>query len=211
VKPFTRGRFADLPEKPRRPHHYNQSRGAEIHLRSEPFGPIDVHYRELGSGPPLLLVHGLMTSSYSWRYIMDALGGNPRAWAHRNVHYFDESLKSLEEAAEYGDPLATEEGAGAFIRYLWHTFDPKELRQFMRALAEKPFPVPLLLVYSRQDPLVPPVIGERLQRATAAPLLWLDDTSHFAHVDTPEKVLEAMRDFLDPEKGKLSGRRADPT
>ena len=32
-----------------------------------------VHYRELGSGPPLLLVHGLMTASYSWRYVAPKL------------------------------------------------------------------------------------------------------------------------------------------
>jgi pimeloyl-ACP methyl ester carboxylesterase len=298
TKPFQRGRFDDLPEKPRRPHRYFESRGAEVRVESAHFGPVAVHYREVGQGPPLLLVHGLMTTSYSWRYVLDELGrefrviapdlpgcgrsdkpsvrysgpqlaqlvldfqqalgirgcltvGNsmggylcmraaqldpgafsrlvnihspgpsgaryvalhtalslpplrallswwvrraPRKWAHRNVHYFDESLKSLEEAGEYGDPLATEEGAGAFIRYLWHTFDPAELRQFMRDL--QPLAMPLLLLYSRQDPLVPPSVGPQLQSKTGAELQWLEDTSHFAHVDTPEKVLAVMRPFL---------------
>jgi hypothetical protein len=44
------------------------------------------------------------------------LRGSDRA--HRNVHYYDESLKSLEEAREYGEPLATASGAESFIRYL---------------------------------------------------------------------------------------------
>jgi pimeloyl-ACP methyl ester carboxylesterase len=298
VKPFQRGRFEELPEKPRRPHRYFESRGGEVRIQSADFGEVDIHYREAGSGPPLLLIHGLMTTSYSWRYVLDdlardfrviapdlvgcgrsgkpqarysgpalarsilevqrALGisgclcvGNsmggylcmraaqmepaafkrlvnihspgpsgaryvalhaalsvpplrrllqwwvrraPRRWAHRNVHYYDESLKSLEEAAEYGDPLATEEGAGAFLRYLWQAFDPSELKQFMREL--KPLAMPLLLLYSRQDPLVPPSVGPALQAKTNAELVWLEQTSHFAHVDTPEKVLAAMRPFL---------------
>jgi pimeloyl-ACP methyl ester carboxylesterase len=119
----------------------------------------------------------------------------PRKWAHRNVHYFDESLKSIEEAAEYGDPLATKEGAATFIRYLWHTFDPRELREFTASLP-KPFPIPLMLLYSKMDPLVPPPIGNLLHEKTGAPLVWLEDTSHFAHVDTPEKVLEAVKAFF---------------
>src|SRR5262249_27265722 len=98
----------------------------------------------------------------------------PRRWAHRNVHYYDESLKSLEEAAEYGDPLAPPEGSAAFIRYLWHTFAPSELRGFVRALDAATFPVPLLLLYSTRDPLVPPSVGAALARLVpAARLVWM--------------------------------------
>jgi pimeloyl-ACP methyl ester carboxylesterase len=301
VTPFQRGRFEDLPERPRRPHRWSELPSAEIRVSSSGFGDVAVSYREAGAGPPLLLVHGLMTTGYSWRYVIDdlardhrviapdlpgcgrsakprvrysgdalarlilelqqALGirgcaviGNsmggylcmraalldpaamsrlvnihspatpgarygllhaalslpplrallgwwirraPRRWAHRNVHYHDESLKSLEEAAEYGDPLGSRDGSEAFIRYLWHTFAPAELRGFVRALAAAPFPIPLLLLYSRTDPLVPPAVGAALSRLVpAAELVWLDDTSHFAHVDTPEKVLAPARAFL---------------
>ena len=34
--------------------------------------------------PPLLLVHGLMTTSYSWRYLLGRLGG--RFWVQRSSH-----------------------------------------------------------------------------------------------------------------------------
>jgi pimeloyl-ACP methyl ester carboxylesterase len=301
-RPFSRGRFDQLPATPKRAHRYFDVPARTLTLESAAFGSIDVHYRELGSGPPLLLIHGLMTTSYSWRYVLDdlardwrvivpdlpgcgrseksvaapysgavlaqfildfqrALGvhgcdvvGNsmggylcmraaltderafrrvvnihspgppdwrhyvmhgglsipgvrpllswwirraPRRWAHKNVHYYDESLKSIEEAAEYGDPLGTPEGARTFIHYLWQTFAPGDLKRFLRELEAKPFPVPLLLLYSRQDPLVPPSVGPALHKLVpAAQLEWLEETSHFAHVDTPEPVLAAVRRFL---------------
>ena len=276
-------------------------------VASSAFGNIGIHVRELGDGPPLLLVHGLMTTSYSWRYVIEplaktrrvvafdlpgcgrsdkpagaryfapalatflvelvgALGlrgcdvvGNsmggylcvraaladggafarlvdihspgvpdwryrvlggalampgmraalswwvrraPQRWAHKNVHYFDESLKSLEEAAEYGDPLAGADGAGAFVSYLGDAFRPRDIAAFVAELARRreanePFPVPLLLLYSRKDPLVPPRVGEALHALVpSARLEWIEDTSHFMHVDTPDAVLRALAGFL---------------
>ena len=126
----------------------------------------------------------------------------PQRWAHRNVHYFDETLKSIEEAAEYGDPL----GVGR-RRARVHRLPQGRVRaarhgrvrapSSRRAAPRKqPFAVPLLLLYSRQDPLVPPSVGERLHALVPdAPLVWLEATSHFAHVDTPEAVVRrAARD-----------------
>jgi pimeloyl-ACP methyl ester carboxylesterase len=278
-----------------------------VTVASSAFGRVGIHVREAGEGPPLVLVHGLMTTSYSWRYLIeplaksrrvlaidlpgcgrsdkpagaryfapalaaflveliDALGvrgcdviGNsmggylcmraaladgaafgrlvdihspgvpdwryralggalgmpgmraalswwvrraPQRWAHKNVHYFDESLKSLEEAAEYGDPLASADGAGAFVSYLGDAFRPRDIAAFVAALAARrdagtPFPVPLLLLYSRRDPLVPPRVGEALHALVpSARLEWIEDTSHFMHVDTPEAVLRALANFL---------------
>jgi pimeloyl-ACP methyl ester carboxylesterase len=256
----------------------------------------------MGSGPPLLLVHGLMTSSYSWRYVLEplaerfeviapdlpgagastacperphtaaalaaflgevqralaidgcraignSLGGylclrlaadEPRAfsklvllhppafpdvrlralnlafkipgtrsvlralvhrdplrWAHRNVHYHDESLKSLEEARAYGGPLSTAEGVGAFARYLADTLHPREMARFAKRLQASPPDTPMLLLYARQDPMVPPSVGPRLAALLPrARFEWLDESSHFAHVDTPELVLEHVLPFL---------------
>jgi len=301
-RPFKQGRFEDLPELPRRPHAYDRARTEDVDLDSVPFGRVRVHVRRMGSGPPLFLVHGLMTSGYSWRYVLEplsqhfeviapdlpgagastacpdrphtaaalatflgevqralgiegcaaignSLGGylclrravdDPRAfsrlvllhppafpdlrlralslafklpgtrsllralvhrdpirWAHRNVHYHDESLKSLEEARRYGDPLSTVEGVGAFARYLADTLDPREMATFVRTLQERPPETPMLLLYARQDPMVPPSVGPRLAALLPrARFAWLDDSSHFAHVDTPELVLEHVLPFL---------------
>jgi pimeloyl-ACP methyl ester carboxylesterase len=306
-RPFERVPFADLPALPKRPHPYGETEAREVTTTSSRLGALRIHYREVGSGPPLLLVHGLMTTSYSWRYViaplrerfrliipdlpgcgrsepappgaydaasvaawigdfqralgiegclaignsmggylcmrlalaragafarlvnihspafpdakLDLLGAlmqvpgtralaaflariDPLRWAHRNVHYFDEELKSLEEAHAYGDPLATREGSRAFASYLAETMAPSALRAFTRELRDRSgqgqaFPVPLLLLYADQDPLVAPQNGARLHALLpGAELAWIEDSSHFAHVDTPEKVVDRVLPFL---------------
>lgn len=302
--PFVRGRFADLPSKPRKPHDYQATEAEELTMRSAPFGEIRIHYRTIGQGPPLLLVHGLMTSSYSWRYVMkplsahfrviapdlpgsgksdtptdrpyrapayaewlvefvDALGirgaravGNslggylsmlavlrspglfsdlvnlhspgvpearlralaavlaipgvqrglaaymrsrPQRWVHQNVHYYDETLKSAEEAQEYGAPLASVQGSRAFARILSEVLLPADLEQGLAALSAAPFPIPLLLVYARQDPMVPPEHGETFHRLIeGSKLLWLEKSSHFPQVDCPEKLVRLLLEHFRP-------------
>jgi len=306
-RPWKRLPFAELPRVPPRPHPYFTAASKEVTVPSVRLGRLRIHYREVGSGPPLLLVHGLMTSSYSWRYLLEPLGrhyrlvvpdlpgsgqsdgpppgsfgaaaiaawvfdfqralgiegcraiGNslggylcmrlalaepgafsrlvnihspafpdarqkllsailalpgtralaaylarrdPLRWAHRNVHYYHEELKSLEEAHAYGDPLSSLQGSRAFACALAETLAPRDLRAFTEDLTARrargePFPVPLLLLYARRDPLVDPRNGPRLQSLIPeAKLIFIDETSHFAHVDTPERVVEEVLPFL---------------
>jgi pimeloyl-ACP methyl ester carboxylesterase len=298
--PFQRGRFDELPELPRIAHPYFASEARTVRA-----GSIDTHVRVFGNGPPLLLVHGLMTSSYSWRYVLaplgetftcyapdlpgngrtppppgrydpdqfarwigdviDALGirgcatvGNsmggylcarlaladpgamsrlvnvhspgvpewrlyalraltavpgvraliatlarraPERWAHKNVHYWDESLKSREEAREYGAPLATRDGSRAFVEHLTGVMAPGPIRAFQRALRDRKqrglsFPIPLLHLYAERDPMVPPRFGDVMAERTGAPLVRLREASHFAHVDNPRVFLDAALPFL---------------
>lgn len=127
---------------------------------------------------------------------------DPRRWAHRNVHYYDETLKSLEEAREYGDPLASEAGARSFLRYLADSLDPGELAQLATELKRRRdrgqgFPSPLLLLYAREDPVVPPEIGPKLHRLIPdADFRRLENSSHFAQVDSPDQVATIAREFL---------------
>ena len=305
--PFRRGRFDQLPDAPRRPHTYFASDGRDVTVDSRALGRMKAHVRVHGSGPPLLLVHGLMTSSYSWRYVLEPLGrrftlyapdlpgngrsdrplapryhpdaladwigevqvalgirgsaviGNsmggylcmrlalrdpgamsrlvnlhspgvpearlyalgaalalpgmkslvawlarrkPEEWAHRNVHYFDESLKSREEAREYGAPLARRDGARAFVKHLGETMAIGPIRAFFRELGARHqrgerFPIPLLLVYAEQDPMVPPRFGDLLAaRIPDARLVRLAEASHFAHVDAVERFVPPVLEFL---------------
>jgi pimeloyl-ACP methyl ester carboxylesterase len=126
----------------------------------------------------------------------------PERWAHKNVHYFDERHKSLEEAREYGAPLATLEGSRAFARHLAETVAPGPMRQLIRELEAlrsegRPFPVPLLLVYARRDPMVSPDNGARLHELIpGSKLCWLEDSSHFPQVDSPERLVELIFDFV---------------
>jgi pimeloyl-ACP methyl ester carboxylesterase len=306
-RPFVQGRYEALPQVPRLPHGYAATQAHELIMDSRAFGPMRVHYRELGDGPALLLIHGLMTSSYSWRYVAErlarrhrvimpdlpgaglsdkpaersfhpdaladwigefqralgisgcltvgnSLGGylcmrlalrepeamsrlvnihspalplprfralrlglsvpgvpgllaryirrDPYRWVHRFVHYYDESLKSQEEAAAYGTPLASPAGAACLVRFLQDTCDPRVFQAFVGQLHDrrtqgKPFPVPLQLVYSRQDPMVPPAVGAALMALVPeAEGHWLAETSHFAHVDSPDRLLDVIEPFL---------------
>ncbi len=272
-------------------------------VKSRHFGDVTLSARRMGEGEPLVLVHGLMTSSYSFRYVLaplaehfevivfdlpgdgrsdapdvpydaqnvadligetfDALGlraprviGNsmggylcmwlalrrpdamsrlvnlhspglatprmdalelalgwlpgarrivdrlvsrdPERWAFRNVHYWDETLKSREEAREYAAPLRTPEGRKAFTRYLGDTLKASTMRRFEHMLAERgSLPIPLQLIYARRDPMVPPSVGARLSELVpSAPITWLERGSHFAHVDAPDAFLAAALPFL---------------
>jgi pimeloyl-ACP methyl ester carboxylesterase len=306
VPPFKRLPFDTLPDKPHRPHHFLELPVEKVTIDSRVLGRLAIAVRQRGDGPPVLLLHGLMTSGYSWRYVIDELAarfrvivpdlpgngdseppaapltpealttflgeliaalhirgcfcvGNSmagylcmrlalddagvfarlvnihspalptlqlralklvmslpgaravlrrmvhrdtRRWVHRNVHYYDESLKSLEEARVYGTPLESDAGVRAFASYLADTMAPRGFRQFLATLRQRraqglPFPVPLLHLYARQDPLVPAWIGPRIAELTQSPLEWLDATSHFMHVDTPAPVIAHLLAFLD--------------
>ncbi len=278
-------------------------------VHSVALGPIATHVVSYGprDAPPLLLIHGLMTTGYSWRYLFEPLGerfrlivpdlpgagrsaipaagrrlsgsalgtfigelqdalgiggcatvGNslggslclrsalqdparfarlavihapmfeprlvalhlalavpgvgavlarvvrhdPLRWAHRQIHYYDESLKSLEEAHEYGDPLASADGARAFVRYLNDPLAPRPLCTLERELRRRRdsgagFPLPLMLVYAREDPTVPPKAGRRLQALVPdSDFHWMGETSHFPQVDRPQRLAELLTDFL---------------
>lgn len=298
MHPFEQLPVAALPARPHRPHRYFELEQREVVVTSE-WGPCRTHVRFAGKGPPLLLLHGLMTAGYSWRYVLDGLGehfsliipdlpcagrsertdrgcrphevgqwlsglqralgirgcpiiGNsmggylamvwalqdpqatsrvvnlhgpgfveprlhalkavlalpgsrrllrlliesdPRRWVQKNVHYYDESLKSLEELDEYAAPLLGRDGAAALARVLSQTMDPEPMAAFQQELSD--FPVPLQLIYAAQDPLVPPAYGHRYaKRIPGAQLVMLEHGSHFAHVDAPEAFLAAVLPFL---------------
>ncbi|MBK6575735.1 MAG: alpha/beta hydrolase [Sandaracinaceae bacterium] len=304
--PFQQLPFAALPALPRIPHPYFSTPARELSLHSTAFGDVRVHCRVHGSGPPLLLVHGLMTSSYSFRYVLEPLGqhftvyvpdlpgsgrssmpdrsyhpdryaeflgelidalgirgcrtvGNslggylamrlalrdrgamsrllnlhspgiplprlhalrmalglplsesvlqrvialhPERWVQRNVHYYDETLKSREETREYGAPLSTRAGRHAFHRILKETLDVREMTAFEAQLCARRergarFPVPLMLMYAERDPMVPPEVGERMRALVPdAEFVKLREGSHFAHVDAPRVFLESAVPFL---------------
>ncbi len=310
--PFQQLPFGALPATPRVPHPYFATPSRELSLDSRVFGQVRVHCRVLGSGPPLLLLHGLMTSSYSFRYVLEPLaqhftvyvpdlpgsgrssmpdrsyhpdayadfvgelidhlgirgcavvgnsmGGyitmrlalrdptamsrllnlhspgvrlprlhalrvalglpvseavlqqviavSPERWVQRNVHYYDETLKSREETREYAAPLSTRAGRRAFHRILKDTLDVREMAVFEDQLRVRrdrglPFPVPLMLMYAPRDPMVPAEVGDRMRALVpGATFVKLREGSHFAHVDAPRAFLDSAVPFLRGADGE---------
>jgi pimeloyl-ACP methyl ester carboxylesterase len=301
TQPFRQLAFEEVPEAPSVAHRWADVTHRDVTIRCEGLGATRIAVAEYGSGPPMVLVHGLMTAGYSFRYVLELLGaryrllipdlpgagrsehpdvylgpdvlaraivatidalgargapviGNsmggylcmraalldpeaigrlvnlhspgvptarmialrwalrvtpsraivdrlvrrdPQRWVHRNVHYYDETLKSREEHREYAAPLTTPAGRRAFYRHLRDTLDARQMTGFVRALRRAPFPIPLLLVYADRDPMVPPAIGERLAALVpSAELVRLGEASHFAHVDAAPRFVAAIEPFL---------------
>jgi pimeloyl-ACP methyl ester carboxylesterase len=71
--PFAGYPFSELPADPPLPHSLSASESRMIRVESQAFGALETHVRVAGSGPPLLLLHGLMTSAYSFRYVIEPL------------------------------------------------------------------------------------------------------------------------------------------
>jgi pimeloyl-ACP methyl ester carboxylesterase len=122
---------------------------------------------------------------------------DPERWVHRNVHYYDESLKSREEHREFAAPLATPAGRRAFYRHLHDALDVREMRRFEHRLASERFPIPLCLVYAERDPVVPAIVGDRLRALLPqAEFIRMERASHFAHVDAAARFAEVIAPFL---------------
>ena len=73
LRPFQQLPFAEIPALPRIPHPYFSVPTREVQVDVDGVG-VSTHVKVHGQGPPLLLVHGLMTSSYSFRYVVEPLG-----------------------------------------------------------------------------------------------------------------------------------------
>lgn len=290
-----------MPDAPSVPHRWAETTREDVTIRTDDLGETRIAVHAFGAGPPLVLIHGFMTSGYSFRYVLELLGakyrllipdlpgagdsahpdvfmgpdvlaraiiatidalgvrgarvvGNsmggylamraalfdpgaigrlvnlhspgiptarmhalrwalrllpsrfivdrlvrrdPEKWVHKNVHYYDETMKSREEHRVYSAPLKTAEGRRTFYRHLRDSLDSREMSRFAKALAARPFPIPLCLVYAARDPMVPAIVGQRLRALVPdAQFIELDEASHFAHVDAAPRFVAAIESFL---------------
>ena len=303
--PFRQLPFDRVPDSPAAPHRWAEATRRDITITAPDHGSLRIAVREYGAGPPLLLVHGMGTTGYSWRYLLEPLGKrfrlvipdlpgagdsdhpdaylgpdvqarvilaivdalslrgvpviansmggylamravlldpgafsrlvnlhspgvptfkmhalrwamrllpswrivnfliarDPERWVHKNVHYFDESLKSREEHRVYAAPLKQRAGRRTYYRQLRDTLDTKHMATFVAELKKRPFPIPLWLVYAPKDPMVPPEVGDRLRELIPnATFVKLRTGSHFAHVDAPAHFLASIEAFLAPSQ-----------
>ena len=309
-------KFSDLPQAPVRPHSFFSLDSMEVAVRlpKRPT-PVRIHCKSAGDGPPLLLVHGLMTSGYSFRYIVPALseryqviipdlpgagrseapvdlsmspqsiaqfisclisalhiespyvvgnslggyqslwfavlfsrqvrklivmhapgfaqfrlsamrsivasrGGrslaqrlicwNPERFVAQNIHYYDPSVMSREEAHEYGSIFRDQDRTEVFFRILRESLDPDAMRELTEHLSAirngKGILPPVRLFWAKQDTMVPPTFGSKYQELLpTAELVWFDQASHFLQVDDPERTIrEIVRFDSSSDSGRLS-------
>jgi hypothetical protein len=118
-------------------------------------------------------------------------------WAHRNVHYDDETLKPLEKGTEYSRPLKRREGTHTFYHMLKETIDPTDMISFLSTL-QAGLPLPIVCV--DQKPKAPPLAGDRLAvQCLDAELVGLTQASHFAHVDATDRFSDTVLPFLQEQ------------
>lgn len=57
---------------------HQESVGHHVRLSPEGQPPLNVYVEEMGRGPPILFLHGLGGSSYSWRFVAPRLAATNR-------------------------------------------------------------------------------------------------------------------------------------
>lgn len=120
----------------------------------------------------------------------------PEAFVARNVHYARKDMMSREECAEYGRLFETLDGARVFARILAESLDPEEHARVIAELRRRPLDCPVKLLFARKDVMVPPEFGPMYHAdMPGSELVWMEDASHFLHVDAPERTVAQIMEF----------------
>jgi pimeloyl-ACP methyl ester carboxylesterase len=125
----------------------------------------------------------------------------PRKFVAKNVHYLRKDMMSEEECTEYGMQFETLDAARVFVRILHESVDPHEHARIIEELRSRvragtPFPCPTRIIYARKDVMVPAEFGPLYHAdIPGSELVWMDDASHFLHVDAPERTVEQILSF----------------
>jgi len=143
----------------------------------------------------LYALHGLLSLGFGW--LLEWLARVPEQFALDNCHYHDMTLISREQTREYGAQLADDARRECFRRNLWETMSPWEMRKLPAAVRAAGGKLPKTkLLWAREDALVSPKFGPRYQALLGgAELVWLDESSHFTQVDSPERTVEEILSF----------------
>ncbi len=120
----------------------------------------------------------------------------PSEFVARNVHYARKDMMSREECAEYGRLFETLDGARVFARILAESLDPEEHARVIADLRRRRLGCPVKLLFARKDVMVPPAFGPMYHAdIPGSELVWIDDASHFLHVDAPERTVAQIMEF----------------
>jgi len=108
--------------------------------------------------------------------------------------YYDDSKITEEQVTAYAAPLRTAGGTYALIRTA-KSIIPANVQQISEKY--KDINVPTLILWGRQDRIVPLQIGQRLHKDIArSELVVIDNCGHIPHEEKPEDALNAISRFL---------------
>lgn len=120
----------------------------------------------------------------------------PERFVAKNVHYARKDMMSREECTEYGRLFETLEGARVFARILEESLDPAEHARIIAELRRAPPACPVMVLYATRDVMVPPEFGPMFHAdMPGSKLVWVEDASHFLHVDAPERTAALIAEF----------------
>lgn len=127
----------------------------------------------------------------------------PRTFVANNVHYERKDMLCEEECVETGRIFETLEGGRVFAKILDESLNPKEheaiideLRRRGEGGTKNPLPCPVKIIYAKKDRMVPPSFGPKFHAdLPQSELVWMDDASHFLHVDAPERTVAEITKF----------------
>lgn len=115
--------------------------------------------------------------------------------------YYDDSKITNQQIHAYAKPLSSEGGTYALIKTA-ECIIPRDIEQI--STTYKDVTVPTLILWGRQDKIVPLAIGERLHNAIAnSKIVVIDKCGHIPHEERPEDAIKAISNFLrDSSEGQ---------
>jgi pimeloyl-ACP methyl ester carboxylesterase len=146
-----------------------------------------------------LALRVLLASPIGRALFRKRISRDPEGFVAQNIHYYDPTIMSREEAREYSSIFRDPARMDVFIRIFRESFDPRHMRELVERLSimkhNGQMLVPIRLFWAKQDVLVPDAFGHRYQKLLpSAELVWFDHAGHFLQVDDPARtVREIMR------------------
>lgn len=199
-------RYTTLPEKPPRPHpfmelprHFEQ---VNVPGREK---PVQLSYVSEGHGPPLLLVHGLMTSAYSWRYVIEplskvytviavdlpgaGLSDAPTDLA-QTPQQLGEVLEAFSKQLNLSKVYVVGNSMGGYITLWWYLAHPERFERLM-VMHSPGFPETRL--YAMHLILQTPGAPSLLERLSRNHEQWALDNAHY--YDESNRSREETREY----------------
>jgi pimeloyl-ACP methyl ester carboxylesterase len=189
----------------------------EVRCETRPVAGVETYIRRAGSGAPVLLLHGLAASSYSWRHVFDHLSDRYEVFApdfpghgrSAQPEGFDYSIGGLSAwTVAFMDSLGLDaaplvgNSLGGVVT-LWTAMERPERVSRMALIGVPAYPEnrPAMLW-----PLGWPVLGRLYERALSAPLVRAVAKTVF--VDPAKTVTEELVHEYSLALRTAGGRRA---